>query len=214
MALDGTKGACQMPPKQQAGHEPRANAQGRKAAQARDQMALSARPRSLWRPGRPAPTAREAGQWSSPDELRQQGRRLEKILQARKKMEAETAANRSASSCMRRPRAKAACLSGSGCSGSGGRAELNRKAEGQQQGQGCPGGCDRGAENAGVEPTRSGATAADAEPQAGACRRKLMAPQPRGERNFTDPESHLIAVERFLSAGLQLPAGRWTAITR
>ncbi|APD49144.1 MULTISPECIES: IS1182 family transposase [unclassified Synechococcus] len=126
-----------------------------------------------------------------PDELRHKQGRLEKILQARKKMEAETAAT-AAQQLHEEARAKAAASQEADAAAAE-QAELNRKAEGAAaKAKAAREAAIEAAENAGVEPPDLEPLPADAMPRRGLARKADGTPTKRSQRNFTDPESHLM----------------------
>ncbi len=111
-----------------------------------------------------------------PDELRRRQDRLERIRQARKEMEAETAV---AAARQRQQEAE--------------QAELNRKAEtAAAKAKTARQKAIEAAENAGVEPPDLEPLAAEAMPRRGLARMADGTPTRKTQRNFTDPDSHLM----------------------
>ncbi|QNI69716.1 IS1182 family transposase [Cyanobium sp. NS01] len=129
-----------------------------------------------------------------PDELRRRQDRLARIRQARKEMEAETAA---AAARQRREeaeeaRAKAASAHEADALAAE-QAELNRKAEAAAaKAMAAREAAIEAAEQAGLEPPDLEPLAADAMPKRGLARKADGAPTKKTQRNFTDPDSHLM----------------------
>lgn len=129
-----------------------------------------------------------------PDELRRRQDRLARIRQARKEMEAETAATtaRQRQQEAEEARAKAAAARESDAPVAD-QAELNKKAEtaevkakaGREK-------AIKAAENAGVEPPDLEPLAVEAMPRRGLARKADGTPTKKTQRNFTDPDSHLM----------------------
>jgi hypothetical protein len=129
-----------------------------------------------------------------PDELRRRQDRLERIRQARKEMEAETAvaAARQLQQEAEQARAKAAAARESEVPAAE-QAELNRKAEtAAAKAKTARQKAIEAAENAGVEPPDLEALAAEAMPRRGLARMADGTPTRKTQRNFTDPDSHLM----------------------
>jgi hypothetical protein len=129
-----------------------------------------------------------------PDELRHKQGRLARIRQARKEMEAETAAAaaRQRQEEAEKARAKAAAAAESGAPATE-QAELHRKAEATaDKAKAATDKAIEVAENAGVEPPDLEPLAADAMPRRGLARKADGTPMAKTQRNFTDPDSHLL----------------------
>jgi hypothetical protein len=129
-----------------------------------------------------------------PDELRRRHDRLARIRQARKEMEAETAAAtaRQQQEEAAEARAKAAAAREADAPDAE-QAELNRKAEtAEAKAKAARDKAIEAAENAGVEPPDLEPLAADAMPRRGLARKADGTPTSRTQRNFTDPDSHLM----------------------
>jgi transposase len=129
-----------------------------------------------------------------PEDLRHKQSRLERIRQARKEMEAETAATaaRQRQQEAEETRAKAAAARASDAPAAG-QAELNRKAEvAAAKAKAARQKAIEAAENAGVDPPDLKSLAADAMPRRGLARKADGTPTKKTQRNFTDPESHLM----------------------
>jgi len=129
-----------------------------------------------------------------PDELRRRQDRLERIRQARKEMEAETAvaAARQRQQEAEQARAKAAAARESEVPAAE-QAELNRKAEtAAAKAKTARQKAIEAAENAGVEPPDLEPLAAEAMPRRGLARMADGTPTRKTQRNFTDPDSHLM----------------------
>jgi transposase len=128
-----------------------------------------------------------------PDELRHKQSRLERIRQARKEMEAETAA---AAARQREEEAKTAVAKAAAAqeaeAPTAEQAELNKKAEAAAaKARDAIDHAIEAAEIAGVEVDLE-SLAADAMPRRGLARKADGAPMPKTQRNFTDPDSHLM----------------------
>jgi len=129
-----------------------------------------------------------------PDELRRRQDRLVRIRQARKEMEAETAA---ATAQQRQEeaeeaRAKAAAASESEAPAAE-QTELNKKAEATAaKAKAAREKAIEAAEQAGAEPPDLEPLAADAMPRRGLARKADGTPTSKTQRNFTDPDSHLM----------------------
>jgi transposase len=129
-----------------------------------------------------------------PDELRHKQSRLEKIRQVRKEMEAETAAAaaRQRQEEAEKARAKATSAEGSNAPAAE-QAELNRKAEAAaSKAKAAKEKAIEAAETAGVKPPDLEPLAADAMPRRGLARKADGTPTAKTQRNFTDPDSHLM----------------------
>ena len=129
-----------------------------------------------------------------PDELRHKQSRLEKIRQARKQMEAETAASaaRQRQEEAEKARAKATSAEESNAPASE-QAALNRKAEAAAaKAKAASDKAIEAAENAGLEPPDLERLEADAMPRRGLARKADGTPTSKTQRNFTDPDSHLM----------------------
>jgi len=129
-----------------------------------------------------------------PDELRRRHDRLARIRQARKEMEAETAAAaaRQRHEEAEEARAKAAAAQESDAPAAE-QAELNKKAEATAaKAKAAREKAIEAAENAGVEPPDLETLAADAMPRRGLARKADGTPTAKRQRNFTDPDSHLM----------------------
>ncbi len=129
-----------------------------------------------------------------PDELRRRQDRLERIRQARKEMEAETAvaAARQRQQEAEQARAKAAAARESEVPAAE-QAELTRKAEtAAAKAKTARQKAIEAAENAGVEPPDLEPLAAEAMPRRGLARMADGTPTRKTQRNFTDPDSHLM----------------------
>jgi transposase len=129
-----------------------------------------------------------------PDELRHKQSRLETIRQARKEMEAETAAAaaRQRQEEAEKARAKATSAEESNAP-TAEQAELNRKAEAAaSKAKAAKEKAIEAAETAGVEPPDLDPLVADAMPRRGLTRKADGTPTNKTQRNFTDPDSHLM----------------------
>ena len=131
-----------------------------------------------------------------PDELRRRQDRLARIRQARKEMEAETAA---AAARQRREeaeeaRAKAAAAHEDEADAlAAEQAELNRKAQAAAaKAEAAREAAIEAAEQAGLEPPDLEPLAPDAMPRRGLARKADGTPTKKTQRNFTDPDSHLM----------------------
>jgi hypothetical protein len=129
-----------------------------------------------------------------PDELRHKQGRLARIRQARKEMEAETAA---AAARQRQEEAEEARANAAAASEADALAaeqtELTRKAEAAAaKAKAARQKAIEAAENAGVEPPDLKSLAADAMPRRGLARKADGTPTKKTQRNFTDPDSHLM----------------------
>jgi transposase len=128
-----------------------------------------------------------------PEELRHKQSRLERIRQARKEMEAETAA---AAARQREKEAKAAVAKAAAAqqaeAPAAEQAELNKKAEAAAaKARDAIDHATEAAVIAGVEVDLE-SLAADAMPRRGLARRAAGTPTAKTQRNFTDPDSHLM----------------------
>ncbi|MBM5823519.1 MAG: IS1182 family transposase [Cyanobacteria bacterium K_Offshore_surface_m2_011] len=129
-----------------------------------------------------------------PDELRHKQGRLAKIRQARKEMEVETAAAaaRQRQEEAEKARARAAAARGSDAPATE-QAELNKKAEAAAaKAKAARQKAIEAAEIAGMEPPDLEPLAADAMPRRGLARKADGTPINKTQRNFTDPDSHLM----------------------
>jgi hypothetical protein len=129
-----------------------------------------------------------------PDELRHKQRHLSRIRQARKEMEAEAAAAaaRQRQDEAEKARAKATAAEESNASAAE-QAELNRKAESAAaKAEAAREKAIETAESAGVEPPDLEPLSADAMPRRGLARKADGTPTAKTQRNFTDPDSHLM----------------------
>ena len=129
-----------------------------------------------------------------PDELRRRQDRLARIRQARKEMEAETAA---ATARQREQEAEEAMARAAAARESDApaaeQAELNRKVEtAEAKSRGAREKTNEAAENAGVEPPDLEPLAAAAMPRRGLARKADGTPTRKTQRNFTDPDSDLM----------------------
>jgi transposase len=129
-----------------------------------------------------------------PDELRRRQDRLTRIRQARKEMEAETtaAAARQRHEEAEEAGAKAAAAREAGAPAAE-QADLDRKAEAAAaKAKAARDKAIEAAENAGVEPPDLEPLVADAMPRRGLARKADGRPTDKTQRNFTDPDSHLM----------------------
>jgi hypothetical protein len=129
-----------------------------------------------------------------PDELRRRQDRLARIRQARKEMEAETAAAaaRQRQQEAEEARAKAAAVNKADALAAE-QAELARKAEtAAAKAKAAREKANEAAEDAGLEPPDLQPLACDAMPRRGLARKADGAPTKKTQRNFTDPDSHLM----------------------
>jgi hypothetical protein len=129
-----------------------------------------------------------------PDELRHKQSRLAKIRQARKEMEAETAAAaaRQRQEETEKARAKATEAEEAGAPAAE-QAELRKKFEAAAaKARAAREKAIEAAEHAGLEPPDLEPLASDAMPRRGLPRTADGTPTPKTQRNFTDPDSHLM----------------------
>ena len=129
-----------------------------------------------------------------PDELRRRQDRLARIRQARKEIEAETAAAaaRQRHEEAEEARTKATAAREADASAAE-QAELNKKAEAAgAKAKAAQEKAIKAAEDAGVEPPDLEPLAADAMPRRGLARKADGSPTKKTQRNFTDPDSHLM----------------------
>jgi hypothetical protein len=129
-----------------------------------------------------------------PDELRRRQDRLARIRQARKEMEAETAAAtaRQRQEEAEEARARAAAAREADAPDAE-QAELNSKAEtAAARAKAARDQAIEAAENAGVEPPDLEPLAVEAMPRRGLARKADGTPTRKTQRNFTDPDSHLM----------------------
>ena len=129
-----------------------------------------------------------------PDELRRRQDRLERIRQARKEMEAETAA---AAARQRQEEADQAKAEADAAKEAGApaaeQAELNKRAEAAAaKANAAREKAIEAAEEAGLEPPDLEPLAAEAMPRRGLARKAEGTPTQKSQRNFTDPDSHLM----------------------
>jgi transposase len=129
-----------------------------------------------------------------PDELRRRQDRLARIRQARKEMEAETAA---AAARQRHEEAEEAMAKAAAARDADApateQAELNKKAEAAAaKAKAARDQAIEAAEIAGVEAPDLEPLAADAMPRRGLARKADGTPTTKTQRNFTDPDSHLM----------------------
>jgi hypothetical protein len=129
-----------------------------------------------------------------PDELRRRQDRLARIRQARNEMEAETAAAtaRQRQEEAEEARARAAAAREADAPDAE-QAELYSKAEtAAARAQAARDQAIEAAENAGVEPPDLEPLAVEAMPRRGLARKADGTPTRKTQRNFTDPDSHLM----------------------
>jgi hypothetical protein len=129
-----------------------------------------------------------------PDELRRRQDRLVRIRQARKEMEAETAAAtaRQRQEEAEEARARAAAAREADAPDAE-QVELNSKTEtAVARAQAARDQAIQAAENAGVEPPDLEPLAVEAMPRRGLARKADGTPTRKTQRNFTDPDSHLM----------------------
>jgi transposase len=129
-----------------------------------------------------------------PDELRRRQDRLVRIRQARKEMEAETAAAtaRQRQEEAEEARSRAAAAREADAPDDE-QAELNSKTEtAVARAQAARDQAIQAAENAGVEPPDLEPLAVEAMPRRGLARKADGTPTRKTQRNFTDPDSHLM----------------------
>ena len=168
------------------GHEPRADAQGREGTGEGDQR-LDSEGRDPRCAGRPPLPQGES-------ELRHKQGRLARIRQARKEMEAETAA---AAARQRQEEEEAASAKAAEAPQADApateQAELQKTAEAAAaKAKAAREKAIEAAEHAGVEPPDLEPLAADAMPRRGLARKADGTPTTKAQRNFTDPDSHLM----------------------
>jgi transposase len=129
-----------------------------------------------------------------PDELRRRQDRLARIRQARKEMEAETAAAaaRQRQQDAEEATAKAAAAQKAKAPAAE-QAELSKKAEASAtKAKAARDKAITAAEDAGLDPPDLDPLAADAMPRRGLARKADGSPTNKTQRNFTDPDSHLM----------------------
>ena len=131
-----------------------------------------------------------------PEELRRRQDRLERIRKARKEMEAETAA---AAARQRQEEADEASAKAADAAAQDSKAspaeqsELNKKAESAAaKAKEARDTATEAAEDAGLEPPDLEPLAAGAMPRRGLARKADGTPKGKTQRNFTDPDSHLM----------------------
>jgi transposase len=129
-----------------------------------------------------------------PDELRRRQDRLARIRQARKEMEAETAAAAARQRHEEAEEARAKAAAGRDADAPATeQAELHKKAEAAAaKARAARDKAIKTAEIAGVEPPDLDPLAADAMPRRGLARKADGTPSAKTQRNFTDPDSHLM----------------------
>ena len=129
-----------------------------------------------------------------PDELRRRKDRLERIGQARREMEAETAAAVARQRKEEADQAKAeADASKEADAPAAEQAELNKRAEAAAaKTNAAREKAIEAAKEAGLEPPDLEALAAEAMPRRGLARKANGTPTQKSQRNFTDPDSHLM----------------------
>jgi transposase len=129
-----------------------------------------------------------------PDELRRRKDRLERIRQARREMEAETAAAVARQRKEEFDQAKAeADASKEADAPAAEQAELNKRAEAAAaKTNAAREKAIEAAKEAGLEPPDLEALAAEAMPRRGLARKANGTPTQKSQRNFTDPDSHLM----------------------
>jgi hypothetical protein len=129
-----------------------------------------------------------------PDELRRRKDRLERIRQARREMEAETAAAVARQRKEEFDQAKAeADASKEADAPAAEQAELNKRAEAAAaKTNAAREKAIEAAREAGLEPPDLEALAAEAMPRRGLARKANGTPTQKSQRNFTDPDSHLM----------------------
>jgi transposase len=129
-----------------------------------------------------------------PDELRRRKDRLERIGQARREMEAETAAAVARQRKEEADQAKAeADASKEADAPAAEQAELNKRAEAAAaKTNAAREKAIEAAREAGLEPPDLEALAAEAMPRRGLARKANGTPTQKSQRNFTDPDSHLM----------------------
>jgi hypothetical protein len=129
-----------------------------------------------------------------PDELRHKQGRLEKIRQARKEMEAETAAAAARQRQEEAEKARAKATEAEAADApSAEQAELRKKAvAAATKANAARNKAIEAAEHAGLEPPDLEPLAPDAMPRRGLARKADGTPTPKTQRNFTDPDSHLM----------------------
>ncbi len=129
-----------------------------------------------------------------PDELRRRQDRLARIRQARKEMEAETAAAAARQRHEEAEAARAKAAAGRDADAPATeQAELHKKAEAAAaKAKAARDKAIKTAEIAGVEPPDLDPLAADAMPRRGLARKADGTPSANTQRNFTDPDSHLM----------------------
>ena len=135
------------------------------------------------------------------DELQRRQECLVRIRQARKEMEAETAAatTRQRQEEAQEARARTAAAR---------EADAPDAEQAEQAEQAI-----EAAENAGVEPPDLEPLAAEATPRRGLARKDVGTPTRKSQRNFTDPDSHLMQSGGSYLQGIAA-RWRWTATTR
>jgi len=129
-----------------------------------------------------------------PDELRRRQDRLERIRQARKEMEAETAADAARQRQEEADQAKAEADDAKESDAPAAeQAELNKRAEAAAvKAKAAREKAIEAAKVAGVEPPDLEPLAAEAMPRRGLARKANGTPTQKSQRNFTDADSHLI----------------------
>ena len=129
-----------------------------------------------------------------PDELRRRQDRLERIRQARKEMEAETAADAARQRQEEADQAKAEADAAKQADASATeQTELNKRAEAAAaKSKAAREKAIDAAKEAGVEPPDLEPLAAEAMPRRGLARKANGTPTQKSQRNFTDADSHLM----------------------
>ena len=129
-----------------------------------------------------------------PDELRRRQDRLAKIRQARKEMEAETAAAAARQRLEEAEEARTQAVSAQEADASAAeQATLNKKAEAAAaKAKAARETANKAAESSGVKPPDLEPLAADEMPRRGLARKADGTPTDKTQRNFTDPDSHLM----------------------
>jgi hypothetical protein len=132
-----------------------------------------------------------------PDELRRLQDRLERISQARKEMEAETAAAAARQRQEEANQARAETDAAQDAEGSAAeQAELNKRAEAAAaKARAARERAEEAAKDAGVDLPDLDSLAAEAMPRRGLARKADGTPTRKSQRNFTDPDSHLMKTD-------------------
>ena len=132
-----------------------------------------------------------------PEELRRRQDRLERIRQARKEMEAETAAAAARQRQEEADQARAEADAAQDAEGSEAeQAELNKRAEAAAaKARAARERAEEAAKEAGVDLPDLDSLAAEAMPRRGLARKADGTPTRKSQRNFTDPDSHLMKTD-------------------